>query len=121
MTHLNDLGLTDRNATGGGCCGGGSCGCGHAVETSAVETSTAAASGTAAGAITTDLSVLGMTCSHCVASVTEELGSIDGVDSVSVQLNAGGVSTVTVTSASPLDAQAVRTAITEAGYSVQEV
>ena len=47
---------------------------------------------------TTTLNISGMTCGHCVASVTEELKALDGVSEVSVDLNAGGVSTATVTS-----------------------
>lgn len=109
-----DLGLRDRGASGGGCCGGDSCGCGHADDAPALS------SPAAAGAVSTELAVLGMTCTHCVASVTEELGAIDGVSGVSVDLAVGGASTVTVTSAAPLDQQAVRAAIAEAGYSIQE-
>ena len=45
---------------------------------------------------TSTWSVTGMTCGHCVASVTEELGELDGVRDVSVVLDTG---TVTVTSA----------------------
>ena len=62
--------------------------------------------------------VAGMTCSHCVASVTEELEALDGVESVSVELIAGSPSTVTVTSGAPLDENAVRAAIDEAGYAL---
>lgn len=61
-------------------------------------------------------SVTGMTCSHCVASVTEEIQEIEGVHQVNVDLDAGGTSTVTVTSDHHLDAEAVRTAVAEAGY-----
>ncbi|MBB5633167.1 copper ion binding protein [Cryobacterium mesophilum] len=60
--------------------------------------------------------VTGMTCGHCVASVTEELGELAGVNSVAVDLNAGGVSVVTVDSAAALDHELVRAAIDEAGY-----
>ena len=52
---------------------------------------------------TTDLKITGMTCGHCAASVREELGEIAGVSAVDVDLNAGGVSTATVTSEGPLD------------------
>lgn len=101
-----DLGLTDKNSA---------CTCsadahGHA---DAVVASTAAAS-----ASSVDYLVAGMTCSHCVASVTEELEALDGVEAVRVDLNAGGTSTVTVSSAAPLDTDAVRAAIDEAGYSL---
>jgi copper chaperone len=60
--------------------------------------------------------VRGMTCGHCVKSVTEELQAVDGVSAVDVDLNAGGVSTVTVTSDTDLDEQQVRAAVDEAGY-----
>ena len=67
---------------------------------------------------TTDYLVTGMTCQHCVASVTEEVGELAGVDAVTVDLNTGGASTVRVTSSAPLDEAAVRTAVEEAGYSL---
>ena len=57
--------------------------------------------------------VIGMTCGHCVASVTEELSELDGVSAVDVVLETGAV---TVTSADPLDEAAVRAAVEEAGY-----
>jgi len=60
--------------------------------------------------------VTGMTCAHCVAAVTEELSRLDGVSDVQVDLNAGGDSRVTVTSAAPLPVDAVRDAVDEAGY-----
>lgn len=58
-------------------------------------------------------SVTGMTCEHCVASVTEEITEIDGVTSVAVELPIG---LVTVTT--PLDDGHVRAAVEEAGYRV---
>lgn len=60
--------------------------------------------------------VTGMTCGHCVSSVLEELSAIEGVESVDVDLNAGGHSRVTVASAVRLDPDAVRSAVKEAGY-----
>lgn len=62
--------------------------------------------------------VTGMTCGHCVSSVTEELSSLDAVTAVDVQLNAGGASRVTVGSTAPLDPAAVRSAVEEAGYTL---
>jgi copper chaperone CopZ len=59
--------------------------------------------------------VSGMTCHHCVASVTEELSEIAGVESVDVVLDSGQV---TVTSAAALDRAAVEAAVTEAGYAL---
>lgn len=65
---------------------------------------------------TTEILVSGMTCGHCVASVTEELGEVPGVLDVHVDLEAGGDSRVTIESAAPVDAEAVRAAVEEAGY-----
>ncbi len=57
--------------------------------------------------------VTGMTCGHCVASVTEEVSGLAGVTDVAVVLETG---TVTVTSERPLDEGDVRDAVEEAGY-----
>jgi copper chaperone len=57
--------------------------------------------------------VTGMTCGHCVASVTEEVSEIPGVENVDVTLETGQV---TVSSAEPIDTTAVRVAVEEAGY-----
>ena len=67
---------------------------------------------------TETLAVTGMTCEHCVASVTEEVSELDGVTDVVVELVPGGSSAVTVTSDRPLDPAAVRAAVAEAGYEV---
>ncbi|MBU8858547.1 MULTISPECIES: heavy-metal-associated domain-containing protein [unclassified Micromonospora] len=61
----------------------------------------------------TTYQVSGMTCGHCVNSVSTELSALPGVTDVQVDL-AGG--RVTVTSQKPLDADAVRAAVDEAGY-----
>jgi copper chaperone CopZ len=45
---------------------------------------------------TTTYSVTGMTCEHCVASVTEELMELPGVSQVGVDLVSGGTSGVRV-------------------------
>ena len=65
---------------------------------------------------TTAYGVDGMTCGHCVASVTEEIGLIAGADNVTVELVKGGTSQVTVTSADTLDRALVAAAVEEAGY-----
>jgi copper chaperone len=57
--------------------------------------------------------VTGMTCAHCVASVSEEVGEISGVTDVRVDLPSGGV---TVTSDRPLSRAEVAAAVDEAGY-----
>ncbi|MFP5071701.1 heavy-metal-associated domain-containing protein [Pseudonocardia nantongensis] len=62
---------------------------------------------------TATYTVTGMTCQHCVASVTEEVGELDGVTGVEVDLPTGAV---TVTSDAPVADDAVRSAVEEAGY-----
>ena len=62
---------------------------------------------------TSSYTVTGMTCDHCVASVTEEVEEIPGVESVDVALETGAV---TITSAEPVDRAAVQAAVEEAGY-----
>lgn len=61
-------------------------------------------------------SVSGMTCAHCVGAVTEELGRLDGVHEVSIDLVVGGTSAVRVVSENALEVAAVREAVDEAGY-----
>lgn len=57
--------------------------------------------------------VTGMTCGHCVASVTEEVGEIPGVEHVDVVLETGAL---TVTTSQQLDDAQVRAAVEDAGY-----
>jgi copper chaperone len=103
-----DIGLTDVNAA----C---SCCSPHDSHETNEHGTTVAVATAAASA---EYLVEGMTCSHCVSSVTEELSAVDGVEHVAVDLRAGGASRVTVTSTRPISDDAVRTAIEEAGYSL---
>jgi copper chaperone CopZ len=64
---------------------------------------------------TKSYAVTGMTCSHCIAAVSAELGALAGVTDVDVDLVAGGISTVTVSSDTPLTTEQVTTALDEAG------
>ena len=64
---------------------------------------------------TTTYAVTGMSCEHCVNAVTTELGSLDGVSAVSVDLVADGSSQVTVASDRPLSEEEVIAALDEAG------
>ena len=72
---------------------------------------------TSPNAHTSTFTVLGMTCGHCVASVTEEVREVAGVEHVDVDLGSGGL---TVTAAGSVDPVALRAAVTaavdEAGY-----
>jgi copper chaperone CopZ len=64
---------------------------------------------------TSTYAVVGMTCGHCVNAVTEEVSQVPGVTGVDVDLTSGGL---TVTSDVPVDDDAVRAAVEEAGYEV---
>ncbi|MEY4136124.1 MAG: hypothetical protein RL205_252 [Actinomycetota bacterium] len=69
---------------------------------------------------TTMYRVQGMTCDHCVNAVTSELSLLDGVTDVSIDLQAGAISDVRVTSDMTLDTETVRAAVDEAGYELVE-
>ena len=56
----------------------------------------------------------GMTCEHCVRSVTEEVAEVPGVADVSVDLESGRL----VVRGEGVDDDAVRAAVEEAGYRV---
>lgn len=58
--------------------------------------------------------VEGMTCNHCVMAVSNEVGSVDGVASVAVDLESG---VVTVTGEA-FDDVAIAAAVDEAGYTL---
>ncbi|MEV7596346.1 cation transporter [Kitasatospora sp. NPDC089797] len=92
----------EAEAAGGSCCG--SCGTGTGTGTDAAQ-----ASATERAVF----QVEGMTCGHCVGSVTAELTKLTGVTEVTVDLATGRV---TVDSAAPLADGEVAAAVDEAGY-----
>lgn len=102
MTERIELGLKDANA-GCACC---------------ASPTDAAAAETSQSALARDVFVDGMTCSHCVSSVTDELSSVDGVESVTISLNAGATSRVTIHSAVAVDPSLIKAAVEEAGYTL---
>lgn len=63
---------------------------------------------------TSTYTVSGMTCQHCVRSVTEEVGEIPGVEKVDVDLASGRLAVT----APQIDDAAVEAAIREAGYAL---
>ena len=65
--------------------------------------------------IESNYTVVGMTCGHCVASVTEEVSQIPGVTGVDVDLPTGAVK---VTSETPVQDADVKAAVEEAGYAL---
>lgn len=68
----------------------------------------------------TTLKLEGLTCQHCVGSVTNELQSLPGVTDVDIDLVRGGISTATVTSNPTPPSQQLADAVAEAGYTVIE-
>ena len=62
---------------------------------------------------TSEYTVTGMTCGHCIASVTEEVQEISGVTDVQVDLTTGRLR---FTSEQPVPDADVRSAVEEAGY-----
>ncbi|MGW3957234.1 heavy-metal-associated domain-containing protein [Streptomyces sp. NPDC004752] len=63
--------------------------------------------------VTTLYKVSGMSCGHCEGAVSGEISEIPGVSSVQAVASSGEV---TVVSATPLDEEAVRAAVDEAGF-----
>ena len=65
---------------------------------------------------TTTITVDGMTCGHCVNAVQTEVGKLDGVTDVAVDLSSGQV---TIVAESTPDPAALQEAVEEAGYEVR--
>ncbi|WP_367322947.1 heavy-metal-associated domain-containing protein [Streptomyces sp. HUAS ZL42] len=65
------------------------------------------------GSVTAVYKVSGMSCGHCEGAVSGEISGLPGVTSVKAVASTGEV---TVVSAAPLDDEAVRAAVDEAGF-----
>ncbi|MGW4271106.1 heavy-metal-associated domain-containing protein [Streptomyces seoulensis] len=63
--------------------------------------------------VTAVYKVSGMSCGHCEGSVSAEISELPGVSAVKAVASTGEV---TVVSAAPLDDEAVRAAVDEAGF-----
>ncbi len=121
MPEIRMLNLTDITAPSGEVCGPDGCEpASSAFDPAAVDLGAAReiALESPLPAVTAAFGVTGMTCGHCVSAVTKELGALPGVDSVDVELVAGGVSTVTVGSDEAIGEDTIRAAIEEAGYAL---
>jgi len=92
--------MTDQKNSGSCCSTDGSCHSGTAADVQGV-------------GVTTVYKVSGMTCGHCEGAVSQEIYALDGVTAVKAVADSGEV---TVTSSAPLDEEAVRAAVDEAGY-----
>ena len=58
-------------------------------------------------------SVSGMSCGHCESAVSKEVAALPGVTGITVDAKTG---LLTIDSDAPLDEEAVRAAVDEAGY-----
>jgi copper chaperone CopZ len=65
---------------------------------------------------TATYTVTGMTCEHCVRAVAGEVGAVEGVAEVAVDLERG---VLTVAGPGPVDDAAVAAAVEEAGYRLE--
>ena len=61
------------------------------------------------------IKVKGMSCQHCVASVTKALNDIEGISDVKVDLEAGSA---TYNENSPVTIEAIKDAISSIGFEV---
>jgi copper chaperone len=71
--------------------------------------------------VTTTYLVKGMTCSHCVSAVTQEISPLTGVSGININLVPDALSEVVVTSADRLALAEVKAALDEAGYELDSV
>jgi len=65
---------------------------------------------------THEFTVSGLTCDHCVMTVTRAVAEVDGVNSVEIDLVPNGESLVRVDSDSSVDSGAIAEAVEAAGY-----
>jgi copper chaperone CopZ len=65
--------------------------------------------------MTVTYTVSGMSCGHCESAVTKEVSALPGVTGITADAKSG-LLTVTVSPEQPLDDEAVRAAVDEAGY-----
>jgi copper chaperone len=86
------------------------CSCG--TQDSAQEAGVAVATSTGEEGVRQVYAVSGMTCGHCVSSVSAEIGKVEGVSGVQVDLAAGAVTV----SGSGFSDEQIRAAVQEAGY-----
>ncbi len=64
--------------------------------------------------MSTELNISGMTCGHCVATVTKALKSVPGVQDAQVDLKTGQAKVE-----GEVDVQTLLAAVTEEGYTAQ--
>nr|WP_256382722.1 heavy-metal-associated domain-containing protein [Glutamicibacter sp. BW77] len=68
-----------------------------------------------------ELKISGMTCGHCVSSVSEELKEIANVQNVEIILDAKGISTALLSTSGAIGQEVLQAAVEEAGYTLESV
>jgi copper chaperone CopZ len=63
--------------------------------------------------MTVTYTVTGMSCGHCESAVTKEVSALPGVTDIKADAKSG---LLTISTEGPLDDEAVRAAVDEAGY-----
>jgi copper chaperone CopZ len=66
--------------------------------------------------VTQNLLIEGMTCSHCVNSVTKAVSALPGVESVEIDLVPDGRSSLSVTGDDAVSDESIAGAVVDAGY-----
>lgn len=106
--HTETISLPLAEQIAGGC----GCGCNHTDGPPSTDTKEHNMS---TETVTQTYAVTGMTCGHCVQAVTSELEALEGVQKVSVDLDADGVSSVIVVSSEALAEATIQSGLTDAG------
>lgn len=96
------LPVTEKNSSGCSCC--------------APQEAAALAAPVTSDDVSAAFPVLGLTCGSCASRVSRSVGKITGVREARIDLVAGSTSTLHVTSAIPLNAGLIASAISDAGY-----
>jgi len=65
-----------------------------------------------------NIKVQGMTCDHCVNSVTDELNKISGVTGVNIALNTDAPTPVNIVADNDISDADIKAAVEEAGYTI---
>lgn len=104
---------------------------GTTTGTTTAGTTTGTTTGTTVAAATTatattgtalDVKITGMTCGDCVKKVQDELTKLQGVDKATLKVElAGNHATMTVAKADDKTMEAIKAAVTKAGFKVDKI
>lgn len=95
---------------------GNGCGCCSTDSTSRDSTPAVPSQASPSETVVTRYALDGLTCGHCVKSVETAVAALSGVESATVELISGGISTLSVTGDASVET--VQAAVERAGYSI---